>query len=186
MDKYDLSESNETHIKRMQQYGKSIKNYDLLLKRLSKTRPTEVPVEFNSFIEKTKRDVDILPFHKKQMIQQFGIGYVKLTRINHSETKKFSVDELTNEQIVKMHLEDFLDLAKSRQKKIVDNVINPTEFEGIKEWFIEIKKLHSGDYFGELALINNAPRVATITTIEPSSFAVIDRETYKKVLMKIE
>jgi hypothetical protein len=120
------------------------------------------------------------------MLTQFRVGYEKLSRQTQNEIKKFSVAELSNQQIVKMQLEDFLDLAVRKQGKVTDSVINTTEFEGIKEWFIEIKKLHNGDYFGELALLNNAPRAATITTTEPSSFAVIDRVTYKKVLMKIE
>lgn len=58
-------------------------------------------------------------------------------------------------------------------------------FEQI-EWFVEIKKLRSGESFGELALIKDAPRAATITATENTSFVVIDREAYVKVLLKIE
>jgi CRP-like cAMP-binding protein len=53
-------------------------------------------------------------------------------------------------------------------------------------WFIEVKKLYNGDSFGELALINDEPRKATITALELSAFAVIDKEAYMKVLLKIE
>jgi CRP-like cAMP-binding protein len=53
-------------------------------------------------------------------------------------------------------------------------------------WFTEVKKLHNGDSFGELALVNEAPRAATITAVETSAFAVIDKEAYMKVLLKIE
>ena len=55
-----------------------MKNYDLLLKRLSKLRPIEIPDEFNSLIEKTKKDVDVLPSDKKKMLSQFRVGYQNL------------------------------------------------------------------------------------------------------------
>jgi hypothetical protein len=37
-----------------------------------------------------------------------------------------------------------------------------------------------------LALINDKPRAATITANEMSAFAVIEKEAYLKVLLKIE
>ena len=37
----------------------------------------------------------------------------------------------------------------------------------------------SGGIFGELALINNKPRAATITTLTDSHFATIDRRTFQ-------
>ena len=38
---------------------------------------------------------------------------------------------------------------------------------------------HSGGIFGELALINNKPRAATITTLTDSHLATIDRRTFQ-------
>jgi CRP-like cAMP-binding protein len=53
-------------------------------------------------------------------------------------------------------------------------------------WFIEIKRLRIGESFGELALIKDVPRAATITCTEEASFAVLDKESYKRVLLKSE
>ena len=46
--------------------------------------------------------------------------------------------------------------------------------------------LESGSSFGELALLKNKLRAATVRCKEPSHFAVIERKDYKKVLLRIE
>ena len=53
------------------------------------------------------------------------------------------------------------------------------------EWFIEINRLQKGKSFGELALINNEPRAATVICLESCQFATISRENYDKVLSEI-
>ncbi len=52
--------------------------------------------------------------------------------------------------------------------------------------FIEVTTLKSGKSFGELALIKNKPRAATIICQEVCHFAVISKADYTKVLKKIE
>ena len=54
------------------------------------------------------------------------------------------------------------------------------------EWFTEVVTLSNGQSFGELALINDAPRAATIHCISECYFAVIGRPDYEKVLKKID
>lgn len=46
----------------------------------------------------------------------------------------------------------------------------------------EINELHAGDKFGELALIDNKPRKATIVCKDDCDFATLDRESYKDLL----
>ena len=58
-------------------------------------------------------------------------------------------------------------------------------FERI-EWFSEIKKLLPGQSFGELALINDAPRSATVTTTIDCEFAILIKSDYDKVIRKVE
>jgi len=53
-------------------------------------------------------------------------------------------------------------------------------------WLIEFKHLTQGHSFGELSLIRNAPRAATITCASNCSFAVMSKSDYDRVLMKIE
>lgn len=46
----------------------------------------------------------------------------------------------------------------------------------------EVKISKAGDYFGELALIDNKPRAATIKTLEESYFAVLEKQYYNRIL----
>jgi CRP-like cAMP-binding protein len=53
-------------------------------------------------------------------------------------------------------------------------------------WFIEVVKLLPGGTFGELALINKAPRSATVYCLNECWFATLDKQAYRKVLRNIE
>jgi signal transduction histidine kinase len=46
----------------------------------------------------------------------------------------------------------------------------------------KLKTLSSGDFFGEMALIHNAPRAATVKTVTPLITLEIDRQAFDKVL----
>ena len=52
--------------------------------------------------------------------------------------------------------------------------------------FSEFIALDSGKSFGEMALINNKPRGATILCKEDCHFATMGQEDYKSTLMKLE
>lgn len=45
-----------------------------------------------------------------------------------------------------------------------------------------LKELEAGDFFGEMALIHNAPRAATVTATEPVTVLEIDRDDFDRVL----
>lgn len=47
-----------------------------------------------------------------------------------------------------------------------------------------LKSLGPGDFFGEMALIHNAPRAATITTVTPVTVLEINKETFGNLLEK--
>lgn len=42
----------------------------------------------------------------------------------------------------------------------------------------------AGDYFGDLALIDSQPRVASVMTVEPSRFMIISRDDFMQCLSK--
>ena len=52
--------------------------------------------------------------------------------------------------------------------------------------FTEVRQYSAGDSFGEGALINSKPRAATVQGTAPCFLAVMDKESYKKSLGKIE
>ena len=51
---------------------------------------------------------------------------------------------------------------------------------------IAVKTLKYGDSFGELALINDAPRSATITALSECELAVLNRTDYEKIIKKVD
>jgi len=46
---------------------------------------------------------------------------------------------------------------------------------------VESSRLQAGDYFGELALLRNEPRQATVTAVGPVKCLTIDREHFNQV-----
>lgn len=51
-----------------------------------------------------------------------------------------------------------------------------------KPTMLEVNELGVGDSFGELALINDRPRMATIICKEDCEFAILERDQYKEIL----
>ena len=46
----------------------------------------------------------------------------------------------------------------------------------------QLKQYQPGEGFGELALLYNAPRAATITALEPSTVWRLDRDTFNNIV----
>ena len=61
--------------------------------------------------------------------------------------------------------------------EMVTNLIHLNKYKRF-QWFVEVLTLKEGHSFGELALINNKPRSATITTISNCCFAILGRPEY--------
>ncbi len=47
-----------------------------------------------------------------------------------------------------------------------------------------LKHLYTGDFFGEMALIHNAPRAATVQTVKPTQVLAIKQDDFDRVLQK--
>jgi len=47
-----------------------------------------------------------------------------------------------------------------------------------------IARLHTGDMFGEMALVDKAPRSATVTALEESRLFVLSESTFEHLLTK--
>ncbi len=62
-------------------------------------------------------------------------------------------------------------------KVIVTKIINAGETRILKH-------LSAGDFFGEMAIIHNAPRAATVATVEPASVLVLEKDAFSNLLEK--
>ena len=51
---------------------------------------------------------------------------------------------------------------------------------------VELMRLGVGSYFGEQALLNDAPRAATIQTCTPVQCLTLERSKFKELLGKFE
>ena len=54
------------------------------------------------------------------------------------------------------------------------------------QWFTQVQALQTGHSFGELALINNEPRKATIKCLTVCYFAYLSRDHYRKIIKKVQ
>ena len=69
-----------------------------------------------------------------------------------------------------------------------DDIENLSNIELLtnQKWFVKVVSLIEGNSFGELALINDKPRAATITCEQDCTLGFISRNDYKRILEKIE
>lgn len=65
------------------------------------------------------------------------------------------------------------------------NIVALYLFE-FSDWFVQVINLDKGMQFGELALINDKPRSATIICEKTALCGIIKKEDYKRVIEKME
>ena len=61
-------------------------------------------------------------------------------------------------------------------------VISASSEKNMLVSLVEVANLNVGDGFGELALLNDGPRLATITCKEESHFATLNKENFRAIL----
>ncbi|GAB4492787.1 MAG: hypothetical protein Fur0016_27530 [Anaerolineales bacterium] len=98
---------------------------------------------------------------------------------------QMEMDELLNRSQVKNYVKDVVltheGQVESKFYILLDGRVSVTKtINNIEQR--HLKELKAGDFFGEMALIHNAPRAATVTTIEPVTVLEIDRDDFDRVL----
>ena len=127
---------------------------------------------------------DVIQEEKERIIQEYRQNHEKCD-INVRDSKKLKQNPRKN--YTRRYVNEMFDvrtelnLADSEIQKYLD-------FEKLDElqWFIEAVILKAGSSFGELALINNAPRRATIKCLSDCTFAILNKNQYNKAFQSIE
>lgn len=78
--------------------------------------------------------------------------------------------------------EDNLKILKKKKLSTTNINLVAKQFEENDKNYTQVATLAAGFSFGELALINNKPRAATVRALAPSYFAVLDKESYQLAL----
>ncbi len=98
---------------------------------------------------------------------------------------QLEIDELINRSQVRNYVKGIVltheGKIESKFYILLDGRVNVTKtINNIEQR--HLKELEAGDFFGEMALIHNAPRAATVTALEPITVLEIDREDFDRVL----
>jgi len=101
------------------------------------------------------------------------------SEVLHAEKQLESADPST---LTEEDLETKKEEMEALKKKAKEMEI---ELGKLKER-IEVNQLGAGKSFGEKALISHQPRNATVKCLEPSHFAVMSKEDYERMLLRIE
>lgn len=128
---------------------------------------------------------------KFAIVQDKSKSKADISFINAALTKHFIFNSLTEEQreSVINHMKYYI--LEPREVVFEQNSVGSTFFvvaNGKLEVIIDEKRvnvLRPQDSFGELALIHDTPRSATIKTIENSSLWGVDRKTFRNTLEQI-
>ena len=75
---------------------------------------------------------------------------------------------------------------KKEIKEKINTINRYLTSENISENYTQVAEKQKGEFFGELALISNKPRSATIQCLTPCFFAVLSKTAYEKSLGKIQ
>jgi signal transduction histidine kinase len=98
---------------------------------------------------------------------------------------QLEIDELLNRSQVRNYVKGIVltheGEVESKFYILLDGKVNVTKtINNIEQR--HLKELEAGDFFGEMALIHNAPRAATVTAIEPVTVLEIEKEDFDRVL----
>eukprot|EP00347_Sterkiella_histriomuscorum_P021256 403334649 len=87
---------------------------------------------------------------------------------------------------MKLSIKAQKDLTPEEQKQMLIEQIRGLKKLEQTQYLMEVVQLTAGKSFGELALIKNKPRAATIKCLQPCHFAIMNKTDYQKVLQRIE
>lgn len=106
---------------------------------------------------------------------------------NYGKKKTFNKEETLKKYFRKADTMLLFDprVHMNLSKTDIQNLDTYKRYKNMK-WMVDVSKLYTGYSFGELALVNNEPRNATIQCLNDCYFAVLEKPDYKRVLKNIQ
>lgn len=122
--------------------------------------------------------------HEKSHEKLENIEKLSRNSLRKTESALLSPKKLGLKKSESIVISDF-DSARISKKSVSVEKVERFERNLFEETLIEVKVLETGSSFGELALIENKPRAATIKCKENCHFAVLDKVYFTNILSKL-
>jgi len=159
-------------------------------------------VKFNSLFSKNRLNVQFAKRNAVSAGNQKNLKYTPKMPANATKTKSAATKQLILKAVQRNVL--FLELDRDQTMQIIDEMYRTEISEGVNavkqgdlgdnlyvvesgEFHVFVKgsyvgTLGAGTCFGELALMYNSPRAATVTAVTDTAVWVVDRFTFRRVV----
>lgn len=152
---------------------------------------------FPSYIEKQLQDKETLSQNQSEQVLLPKVkgskasleSFKSITRLAGSDLSEGVSSQLIGEKIALSQKSSKIQIREdpshselSRPESINPVPTDDNEIPG----YVEINRLGSGACFGELSLLTDAKRAATIQCIEPTVIAILNKEDYKTTLASVQ
>ncbi|KAL4506577.1 hypothetical protein ABPG72_000148 [Tetrahymena utriculariae] len=140
--------------------------------------------EVGVYIKNKKSNAPAFDFEKLMQLKPRN-KLQKVARILKSQNYKLETENSVMKEantigaIFEKALKNQIQMYRQQSQQI-------SRFNTIEGDFVQVSTLKAGSSFGELALINDRPRLATIVCSQNCKFAVIDKDNFQRILKEQE
>ncbi|KAL4459906.1 hypothetical protein ABPG74_003432 [Tetrahymena malaccensis] len=140
--------------------------------------------EVGVYIKNKKSNAPTIDFEKLMQLKPRN-KLQKVARILKSQNYKLETENSVMKEANTIGA-IFEKALKNQIQKYRQQSLQLSRFNTIEGDFVQVSTLKAGSSFGELALINDRPRLATIVCSQNCKFAVIDKENFQRILKEQE
>ncbi|EAR90895.2 cyclic nucleotide-binding domain protein (macronuclear) [Tetrahymena thermophila SB210] len=140
--------------------------------------------EVGVYIKNKKSNAPTIDFEKLMQLKPRN-KLQKVARILKSQNYKLETENSVMKEANTIGA-IFEKALKNQIQKYRQQSLQLSRFNTVEGDFVQVSTLKAGSSFGELALINDRPRLATIVCSQNCKFAVIDKDNFQRILKEQE